>query len=44
MNISPSDTDSLAYRRQIIQVLSIVYSGVRNGGGFLPNQANGTFR
>ena len=44
VNISPSDTDSLAYRRQIIQVLSIVYSGVRNGGGFLPNQANGTFR
>ncbi len=44
VNISPSDTDSLSYRRQIIQVLSIVYSGIRAGGGFLPNQANGTFR
>ncbi len=44
VNISPSDSDSLAYRREIIQVLSIVYNGVRAGGGFLPNQANGTFR
>ncbi len=44
VNISPSDTSSLAYRRQIIQVLSIVYGGVRNGGAFLPNQANGLFR
>jgi len=44
VNISPSDTDSLSYRRQIIQVLSIIYNGVRAGGGFLPNQANGTFR
>ena len=43
-NTSPSDTDSLAYRRTTTEVLNIVYSGRSTGGGFLPNQANGTIR
>ena len=44
INISPSDTDSLAYRRTTSEVLNIVYNGNPNGGGFLPNRMNGTIR
>jgi len=43
-NTSPSDTDSLAFRRTTTEVLNIVYAGRSTGGGFLPNQANGTIR
>ncbi len=43
-NTSPSDTDSLAFRRTTTEVLNIVYNGVPSGGGFLPNQMNGTIR
>ena len=43
-NTSPSDSDSLAYRRTTTEVLNIVYAGRSTGGGFLPNQANGTIR
>ncbi len=43
-NTSPSDTDSLAFRRTTTEVLNIVYNGVTSGGGFLPNQMNGTIR
>ena len=44
INTSPSDSDSLAYRRTTTEVLNIVYNGRSTGGGFLPNQANGTIR
>ncbi len=44
INISPSDTDSLAFRRTPAQVLNIVYNGVSTGGGFFPNRLNGTVR
>jgi len=44
INTSPSDTDSLAFRRTTTEVLNIVYGGRVTGGGFLPNQANGTIR
>jgi len=44
INISPSDTDSLAFRRTTTQVLGIVYNGNVNGGGFFPNRVNGTIR
>ena len=43
-NTSPSDTDSLAYRRTTTEVLNIVYNGRSTGGGFLPNQMNGLIR
>lgn len=43
-NTSPADTDSLAFRRTTTEVLNIVYGGRVTGGGFLPNQANGTIR
>ena len=43
-NTSPSDTDSLAFRRTTTEVLNIVYAGRITGGGFLPNQANGVIR
>ena len=44
INISPSDTDSLAFRRTTTQVLNIVYGGVSSGGGFFPNRVNCTIR
>ncbi len=44
IDTSPSDSDSLAYRRTTTEVLNIVYNGRSTGGGFLPNQANGTIR
>ncbi len=44
INTSPSDTDSLAFRRTTTEVLNIVYAGRSTGGGFLPNQANGAIR
>ena len=44
INISPSDTDSLAFRRTTTQVLGVVYNGRPTGGGFFPNQVNGTIR
>ena len=44
INTSPSDSDSLAFRRTTTQVLNIVYAGRSTGGGFLPNQANGTIK
>ncbi len=44
VNTSPADSDSLAYRRTTTEVLNIVYNGRSTGGGFLPNQANGTIR
>ncbi len=44
VNTSPADSDSLAYRRTAAEVLNIVYVGRSTGGGFLPNQANGTIR
>lgn len=44
INVAPTDTDGLVFRRQPIQILSILYNGIRAGGGFLPNQANGTIR
>jgi len=44
INTSPSDTDSLAFRRTTTEVLNIVYGGRVTGGGFLPNQANGVIR
>jgi len=44
INTSPADTDSLAFRRTTTEVLNIVYAGRSTGGGFLPNQANGTVR
>jgi len=43
-NTSPSDGDSLAFRRTTTEVLNIVYSGRSTGGGFLPDRANGTIR
>ncbi len=43
-NTSPSDSDSLAFRRTTTEVLNIVYNGNKFGGGFLPNQMNGTIR
>jgi len=43
-NTSPSDTDSLAFRRTTTEVLNIVYAGRSTGGGFLPDRANGTIR
>ena len=44
IDTSPADTDSLAFRRSAPEVLNIVYNGRSTGGGFLPNQANGTIR
>ena len=44
INTSPSDGDSLAYRRTTTEVLNIVYNGRRPGGGVLPHQAPGTSR
>lgn len=44
INISPADTDSLAYRRTATEVLNIVYNGGRGGGGFFPNGVNGVIR
>ncbi len=44
INISPSDTSSLAFRRTTAQVLNIVYGGVATGGGFFPNRVNGVIR
>jgi hypothetical protein len=44
INIAPTDTDGLVFRRAPIQILSILYNGIRAGGGFLPNQANGTIK
>ena len=44
VNTSPADSDSLAFRRTTTEVLNIVYNGRSTGGGFLPNQANGTIR
>ena len=44
INTSPADSDSLAYRRTTTEVLNIVYGGRATGGGFLPNQANGTIK
>ena len=43
-NISSTTTDGLVFARQPIQLLSILYNGIRAGGGFLPNQANGTIK
>jgi hypothetical protein len=43
-NTSPSDSDSLAFRRTTTEVLNIVYAGRTTGGGFLPDRANGTIR
>jgi len=43
-NTSPSDSDSLAFRRTTTEVLGVVYNGVPTGGGFFPNQMNGTIR
>ena len=43
-NIANVDTDGLTFRRTAAEVLNVVYNGVRTGGGFLPNQANGTIR
>jgi len=43
-NTSPSDSDSLAFRRTTTEVLNIVYNGRSTGGGFFPNQMNGTIR
>ena len=43
-NIANTDSSGLTYRRTSAQVLSIVYNGIPTGGGFLPNQANGTIR
>ena len=44
VNTSPADSDSLAFRRTATEVLNIVYNGRSTGGGFLPNQMNGTVR
>ncbi len=43
-NTSPSDTDSLGYRRTTTEVLNIVYNGRPTGGGFLPDRMNGLIR
>jgi len=43
-NIALVDSDGLIYRRTSAEVLNIVYNGVPTGGGFFPNQANGTIR
>ncbi len=43
-NIAPVDSDGLVYRRTAAEVLGVVYNGVPNGGGFLPDRANGTIR
>ena len=43
-NISSTTTDGLVFARTPIQLLSILYNGIRAGGGFLPNQANGTIK
>ncbi|MBC7801172.1 MAG: ferritin-like domain-containing protein [Gemmatimonadaceae bacterium] len=43
-NTSPSDSDSLAFRRTTTEVLNIVYNGRSTGGGFLPDRATGTIR
>ena len=43
-NIANVDQDGLTFRRTAAEVLNVVYNGVRTGGGFLPNQANGTIR
>ncbi len=43
-NIAPVDGDGLVYRRTAAEVLGVVYNGRPTGGGFLPNQANGTIR
>jgi len=44
LNVAPTDTDSLAYRRSASEVLSIVYNGIPAGGGFFPDRMNGTIR
>ena len=44
INVAPTDSDGLVFRRAPIQILSILYNGIRAGGGFLPNQANGTIK
>jgi hypothetical protein len=43
-NIANVDSDGLTFRRTADEVLNVVYNGVRTGGGFLPNRANGTIR
>jgi len=43
-NTSPSDSDSLAFRRSATEVLNVVYAGRSTGGGFLPDRANGRIR
>ena len=43
-NIANVDADGLTFRRTAAEVLNVVYNGIRTGGGFLPNQANGTLR
>ena len=44
INISSVNSDGLVFQRAPIQLLSILYNGIRAGGGFLPNQANGTIK
>lgn len=43
-NIANVDSDGITFRRTSEEVLGAVYNGRRTGGGFLPNQANGTIR
>jgi len=43
-NTSPSDSDSLAFRRTTTEVLGVVYNGRPTGGAFFPNQMNGAIR
>ena len=43
-NIANVDSDGLTFRRTSAEVLGAVYNGNPNGGGFFPNQTNGTIR
>jgi len=43
-NIVPVDSDGLVYRRIGAEVLGVVYNGIPNAGGFLPDRANGAIR
>ena len=40
VNLTPADTNSLAFARTTSQVLSVVYLGGTTGGGFFPNGVN----
>ena len=43
-SIANVDSDGLVPRRTAVQVLNVVYNGRPTGGGFFPNQTNGTIR